>query len=94
MRTPYLTVIVDNGGYRASKEPVVSLFPDGASVRADDFPGVRFTDPPDYALLARACHAHGERVEDPDELPAALERALHAVRAGTSAVVDVVVRAI
>jgi acetolactate synthase I/II/III large subunit len=91
MRTPCLTVIIDNRGYRASKEPVVSLFPDGVSVRTDEFPGVRFTNPPDYALLARACHAHGERVEDPDELPAALERALRAARGGTSAVVDVVV---
>ncbi|KQT58535.1 acetolactate synthase [Methylobacterium sp. Leaf456] len=40
----------------------------------------------DYAALARALGAHGERVEDPAELPAALERAL----ANAPAVVDVV----
>ena len=40
----------------------------------------------DYAAMARAHGAHGERVEDPADLPAALERAL----ANAPALVDVV----
>ena len=40
----------------------------------------------DYAAMARALGAHGERVEQPDELPRALERALERA----PAVVDVV----
>jgi acetolactate synthase I/II/III large subunit len=40
----------------------------------------------DYAAMARALGAHGERVEDPADLPAALERAL----ANAPALVDVV----
>ncbi len=40
----------------------------------------------DYAAMARALGAHGERVEDPDQLDAVLARAL----ANTPAVVDVV----
>ncbi len=40
----------------------------------------------DYAALARALGAHGERVEDAKDLPAALERAL----ANAPAVIDVV----
>jgi len=40
----------------------------------------------DYAAMARALGAHGERVEDPRELEAALKRAL----ANAPAVVDVV----
>ena len=40
----------------------------------------------DYAAMARALGAHGERVEDPSDLEAALKRAL----ANTPAVVDVV----
>ena len=93
-RAPFLTVIFNNGGYQASKNPVVSLFPDGASVQADAYPGVRFPTPPDYAMLARSCHAHGERVTDPREVRPALERALAAVRGGTAAVVDVVLKPI
>ena len=87
---PFLTIVMNNGGYNASKMPVLGLFPDGASKRANAFPGVRFNTPPDYAALARSCHAYGERVEDPAELPAAIDRGLSAVNAGQAAVLDVV----
>ena len=40
----------------------------------------------DYAAMARALGAHGERVETPDDLPAAIERGL----ANAPAVIDVV----
>ena len=40
----------------------------------------------DYAAMARALGAHGERVENPADLPAAVERAL----ANAPAVIDVV----
>ena len=42
----------------------------------------------DHAAIARACDCHGERVEDPAEFEAALERAL---AAGKPAVLDVLV---
>ena len=41
----------------------------------------------DYAAMARALGAHGERVEDPADLPAAIERAI----ANAPALVDVTV---
>ena len=90
-KAPFLTVILNNGGYNASKSPVVSLFPNGASVQADAYPGVRFQGPPDHAALARSCHAYGERVEDPAEVRPAIERALAAVEQGQSAVLDVII---
>jgi acetolactate synthase I/II/III large subunit len=89
-RAPFLTLVYNNGGYNASKNPVVQLFPHGASTRADSFPGVRFTNPPDYAALARSCHAYGERVEDPENLGPAIDRGVQAVRNGQAAVLDVV----
>ncbi len=85
---PFLAVVLDNAGYRASQRPVQDLFPEGASVRTGRFPGVRFENAPDYAALARSCHAHGERVEDPADLPRAIERALRATREGRAAVLD------
>ena len=87
---PFLTLVMNNGGYNASKMPVLGLFPDGASRRANAFPGVRFNTPPDYAALARSCHAYGERVDDPAELPQAIARGLEAVNNGQAAVLDVV----
>lgn len=93
-RAPFLAVVFNNAGYNASKQPVVALFPDGASVAENAFPGVRFATPPDYAALARSCHAHGERVEDPDDLPAAIQRGLTVVRQGQAAVLDVAIEPI
>lgn len=87
---PFLTVVFNNQGYRAAKFPVVTLFPDGASVRHDDFTGTVISDPPDYAAVARACGAHGERVKEPDRMVDALTEGLKAVRSGRCAVIDVI----
>ena len=50
-----------------------------------------FTVQPDFAAIAEACGCHGERVEDPGEVDAALARALAANAAGRPAVIDFVV---
>ena len=43
----------------------------------------------EFAMLAESCRAYGEKVEDPAEVPAALERALEQIRNGRAAVLDV-----
>jgi acetolactate synthase-1/2/3 large subunit len=89
MRTPFLVVVLNNDGYRASRLPVFELFPEGASALAHEAVGTDFHFAPDFATLAGACHAHGERVEKLADLIPALERALHVVEGGRAAVVDV-----
>jgi acetolactate synthase-1/2/3 large subunit len=89
--TPFLAVILNNNGYRASRLPVYELFPDGVSARRKTAVATRFTGAPDYPALAAACHAHGERVEQAEELVPALRRALAAVDAGQAAVVECLV---
>jgi acetolactate synthase-1/2/3 large subunit len=86
---PILTVVLNNAGYRASRLPVFELFPGGVSAARGDAVGTRFRHAPDLAAVARACHAHGETVGDRAELVPALRRALKALDAGRSAVVDV-----
>jgi acetolactate synthase-1/2/3 large subunit len=86
---PILVVVLNNDGYRASRLPVFELFPDGVSAARGDAVGTRFRVPPDFAAVAHACHAHGESVDDRGELVPALRRALKALEAGRSAVVDV-----
>lgn len=88
-RTPFLTVVLQNGGYAASRRPVFTLFPDGESRRSGDVVGTRFPDPPDMAALARACHAHGDHVRERDRLGPALRAAAGAVQDGVCAVVVV-----
>jgi acetolactate synthase I/II/III large subunit len=92
MQTPFLTVIINNGGYRASRLPVYELFPEGASAASGDAVGTTFTSAPDFASLAHACHAHGERVERRSQLTTALLRCLEATEGGRAAVLDVGVR--
>jgi acetolactate synthase-1/2/3 large subunit len=89
--TPFLTVILNNKGYRASRLPVYGLFPDGVSRRRGDAVGTRFTRAPDYPALAAACHAHGERAEKAQDLVPALQRALAALDAGQAAVLECVI---
>lgn len=91
MGTPFLAVVLDNGGYRASRLPVYELFPEGSSALAETAAGTRFDHAPDYAALAAACHAHGERVTHHDDLEAALRRGLAATEQGQVALVDVFV---
>jgi acetolactate synthase-1/2/3 large subunit len=89
MKTPFLTVILNNDGYRASRLPVYDLFPEGASAAASDAVGTTFQSAPDFSALAKACHAYGERVERLPELAAALRRCLDVVEGGQAAVLDV-----
>jgi acetolactate synthase I/II/III large subunit len=98
-RTPVLVVVLCNGGYAASRRPVLDLFPGGTSATAGDVLGTRFSDgggpdgpgypAPDYAALARACGATGEDVPTVGDLRPALRRGLDAVTAGQSALVAV-----
>jgi acetolactate synthase I/II/III large subunit len=89
--TPFLTVILNNNGYRASRLPVYGLFPNGVSARREDAVATRFTHAPDYPALAAACHAYGESVERAEQIVTVLKRALAAVDGGQCAVVECVI---
>lgn len=91
LESPFLIVVLNNEGYRACRLPVYELFPEGHSVAAGTAVGARFAMAPDFAAVARACHATGERVTTARELDGALERALAALDAGRVALVDVLV---
>ena len=59
------------------------------SVHQDNFIGVELGPSVDYDMLTQSCRAYGEKVEDPSDVPVALERALDQVRGGRFAVLDV-----
>ncbi len=86
---PFVAVILNNASYWASKAPVVELYPDGASVRADDFPETELTPATDYAALAAACGGVGQTVHSRDEMGDALRWALAESDQGRCAVLDV-----
>ncbi len=80
-RTPFLQVIYNNRGWRAPKFSALGVHPDGHASRAEPADlGVSFEPPPDYAGIAAAAGgALALTVRTPEELDAALARALAAV---------------
>jgi acetolactate synthase-1/2/3 large subunit len=88
-RAPFVTVVLNNHSYLASKLPVIELYPDGYSVRDNDFPETQLTPETDYAALAKACGATGQTVHSPQEMGDAIRWALAQSAEGRCAVLDV-----
>ncbi|NUZ07942.1 thiamine pyrophosphate-requiring protein [Piscinibacter koreensis] len=89
-RTPQLTIVFNNGGWNAPKASTLLVHPDGTAKRNDRYwittsARARLAD-----IAAAAGGAAAFRVERASELAATLAEALACVRAGRSAVVDVV----
>ena len=86
---PIMIVLYNNYGYHSQKSGVPRFFPDGFAVKNQDFIGISINPSPDYAMIARAFDGYGEKVEDPSEVRAALQRGLKAVAAGQMALIDI-----
>lgn len=92
-KAPFLTVIFNNQRYHAPKASLQQGYgPDSYSERTGAWVGMDIAPPPDYALLAQACRAYGERVAEPDQVLPALRRGLERVRSGQAAVLDVLIQ--
>jgi acetolactate synthase-1/2/3 large subunit len=85
-RLPIFTVVLDNGGWQAVKEAVLRVHPDGAAAGSNEFHARLEGESRRFDMIAQAFGGHGERVEDPDEVPAAIARCLRAVDEGRAAV--------
>src|SRR5206468_4571831 len=77
---PALFIIFNNRTWNAVKRAVQTHARDGWAVKTDSMPLTALEPAPDYEMVCRASGGHGERVEDPAQLPRAIERALRAVR--------------
>ena len=90
---PFLTVVCNNQSYLSIRELLRSGYSEESVSGELGFEiGTDIRNPPDFASLARACHAYGEKIEDPSGLLAALKNALGQVHNGTPAVLDVKIR--
>jgi acetolactate synthase-1/2/3 large subunit len=77
---PLLTIVFNNGRWDAVRKSTLSVYPDGHAARTNRMPLTSLAPSPAYEKIVAACGGHGELVEDPDALPAALERALQVVQ--------------
>lgn len=81
---PILTVLLDNGGWSAVKESTLRMYPLGEAKNTDQFAS-DLGYGTDFAAIAEAAGAHGERLVDPAEVTASIKRCLAALDSGQSA---------
>jgi acetolactate synthase-1/2/3 large subunit len=77
---PFLTVVYNNQAWNATIGAARGLYPNGAAQTRRNFPGTDLSPSPHFEMTAQACGAHAVRVEEPEELPDALQVALKVVR--------------
>jgi acetolactate synthase-1/2/3 large subunit len=88
-KLPVMTMIYNNALYGAVRRATLDMYGKGVAAEADgrllaDLPA------PAFEKIVAAHDGHGEKVERPADLPAALRRAAAAVRGGQQALVNVI----
>lgn len=89
---PLLIVLCNNRQYASQTRNLLKYYPNSDAVREQNFVGNVIEPTPDYVKQAEAYGGTGERVQKPDELSAALQRALAAVASGQTFLLDAVVQ--
>jgi len=77
---PVLFVVMNNGMWGAVERSTLAMYPDGVASRSNAPPFIALPKLPAFERICEAAGGHGERVEDPELLPDALERAMSVVR--------------
>lgn len=90
-KLPVLFVVMNNGMWNAVKAATGKVYPDGISASTDNVLTM-LEGLPAFEDVCRAAGGYGERVEDPAELDAALERAMAAVRGGKQALLNIIIQ--
>ena len=80
-KLPTLTIICNNGRWQAVESATRVVYPDGAAANAKEMPLVELQPSPEFTKVAEASDAWARRVDDPAELPRAIDAAMSAVAA-------------
>ena len=87
---PILSIVFNNSRYGAVRKATLSMFKDGVAGETDGRFLADLDPSPPFDEFVKAQGGHGERVERPEDVPAALKRALDAVRGGKQALLNVI----
>jgi acetolactate synthase-1/2/3 large subunit len=87
-KLPILVILLDNTGWSAVKESTLRVFPQGEAKATDKFQAGLMPNA-EFNKIGEAFGAYGEKVVNPDDVPAALERAVKEVRGGRAAMLHV-----
>ncbi len=84
-----LTVVANNNIWFAVKSSTLGMYPNGNAAKANSMPLTELAPSPAFEKTIEACGGYGEAVDDPAQLPKALERALDKVHGGQQALLNV-----
>src|SRR2546425_7468750 len=87
-KLPIFTVLFDNSGWSAVKEATLRVYPEGEAKATNEFNALLAPDI-EFAKVCEAAGGYGERVDDADAVPAAIQRCLKEMRGGRSALMHV-----
>jgi acetolactate synthase-1/2/3 large subunit len=89
-KLPVLFIVVNNAMWGAVRRATLGMYPQGDAAKSNKPPFIDLDELPAFDKVCEAAGGYGERVEDPAELPGALERALKAVDGGQQALLNVI----
>ena len=87
-KLPILVLLLDNAGWSAVKESTLRVFPQGEAKSTDKFQASLMPNA-EFSKIGEAFGAYGEKVTNPDDVPAALARCVKEVRGGRAAILHV-----
>ncbi len=87
-KLPIFTVLFDNSGWSAVKEATLRVYPEGEAKATNEFNALLAPEI-EFAKICEAAGGYGEKVTEPDAVPAAIQRCLKEVRGGRSALMHV-----
>ncbi len=77
---PILVIIYNNQSWEAVRQATIGMHPDGWSAKDQNIPLSELKPSPEYERICTAFGGYGEKVQRPEDLDGAINRALDAVR--------------
>jgi acetolactate synthase-1/2/3 large subunit len=91
MNLPMLTIVWNNSQWGAVAGATRGVYPDGWAAKNNNFVFSDLSPSLDFSKICESAEGYAERVSRPEDVPAALQRALHAVEVeGRQALLDVI----
>jgi acetolactate synthase-1/2/3 large subunit len=87
---PTTTLVMNNARWNAVHRSTLGMYPDGLASKEALMPLVSLGESPEYQDIMKACGGYGEKVGDPTQLPAALQRCLAANSKGQAALLNLI----
>ena len=91
-KLPILTMVFNNEMWGAVKRNTREVYPDGYAARSNREPLTYFEPGARFEKAVEVVDGYGEKVENPADMPKALERALKAISDGRQALLNIICR--